>query len=176
MTMQADLPGVLANAIANAAMTGPLDRAWIAAHIPHSGAMCLLDSVEAWDDTRIRCTATSHRDPRNPLRSRGRLAAVCGVEYAAQAMAVHGALLGALDGALDGSTGSVPRVGYLASVRNVEAHVERLDTLGAPLAIEAERMSGSGNTILYGFAVRCEGGVLLTGRAAVMLDASAVIR
>ena len=176
MTMQADLPDALANAIANAATTGPLDHAWIAAHIPHSGAMCLLDSVEAWDDTHIRCTATSHRDPCNPLHSRGRLAAVCGVEYAAQAMAVHGALLGALDGAQNGSTGSVPRVGYLASVRNVEAHVERLDTLAAPLTIEAERVSGSGNTILYGFTVRGEGRVLLTGRAAVMLDASAVIR
>ncbi|WP_206685552.1 hypothetical protein, partial [Escherichia coli] len=34
---------------------------------------------------RIRCTATSHRDPRNPLRSHGRLASVCGIEYAAQA-------------------------------------------------------------------------------------------
>jgi len=176
MTMQADLPSVLAHAIANAATTVPLDHAWIAAHIPHSGAMCLLDAVQAWDDTRIRCTATSHRDVRNPLRSRGRLAAICGVEYAAQAMAVHGALLGALDGVQDGSATSVPRVGYLASVRNVEAHVERLDTLDAPLAVEAERVSASGNTILYGFTVRCDGRVLLTGRAAVMLDASAVIR
>ncbi|MBB2926966.1 hotdog family protein [Paraburkholderia silvatlantica] len=175
MTTQADLPDTLADVIANAAPTAPaapLERAWIAARIPHSGAMCLLDGVQAWDETRIRCTATSHCDPHNPLRSRGRLAAVCGVEYAAQAMAVHGALLGAMEGAAAGR----PRAGFLASVRNVVAHVERLDTLAAPLAIEAERMSGSGNTILYGFTVRGEGRVLLTGRAAVMLDASAVIR
>ncbi|WP_395063511.1 hotdog family protein [Paraburkholderia silvatlantica] len=172
MTTQATLPATLADVIANAAPAAPLDRAWIAARIPHSGAMCLLDGVQAWDETRICCVATSHRDPHNPLRSRGRLAAVCGVEYAAQAMAVHGALLGALDGA----AAHRPRVGFLASVRNVVAHIERLDTLAAPLAIEAERMSGSGNTILYGFTVRGEGRVLLTGRAAVMLDASAVIR
>ncbi len=172
MTMQAVLPGVLSDVIANAATPGPLDHAWIAARIPHSGAMCLLDAVQAWDESRICCVATCHRDPHNPLRSRGRLAAVCGVEYAAQAMAVHGALLGAMDGAAAGR----PHVGFLASVRNVVAHVERLDTLATPLAIEAERMSGSGNTILYGFTVRGEGRVLLTGRAAVMLDASAVIR
>ncbi|MCP3712540.1 hotdog family protein [Paraburkholderia sp. CNPSo 3274] len=172
MTTQAALPGTLADVIANAATTVQLDHAWIAARIPHSGAMCLLDAVQAWDETRIRCVATSHRDPHNPLRSRGRLAALCGVEYAAQAMAVHGALLGALDSAAAGR----PRVGFLASVRNVVAHIERLDTLAAPLAIEAERVSGSGNTILYGFTVRGEGRVLLTGRAAVMLDASAVIR
>ncbi|WP_246089266.1 hotdog family protein [Paraburkholderia guartelaensis] len=172
MTTQATLPGTLADVIENAATIAPLDRAWIAARIPHSGTMCLLDAVQSWDETHIRCIATSHRDPHNPLRSRGRLAAVCGVEYAAQAMAVHGALLGALDGAEAGR----PRVGFLASVRTVVAHIERLDTLAAPLAIEAERVSGSGNTILYGFTVRGEGRVLLTGRAAVMLDASAVIR
>jgi predicted hotdog family 3-hydroxylacyl-ACP dehydratase len=178
MTIEAGLPGALESVLGSATsaasaapLHAPLDRAWIAAHIPHSGAMCLLDTVEAWDDTHVRCTATSHRDAGNPLRSHGRLAAVCGVEYAAQAMAVHGALLGALDGAHDG-----PPVGYLASVRNVEAHVERLDTLDGALAIEAERVSGGGNTILYGFTVRSNERVLLTGRAAVLLDASAVIR
>jgi predicted hotdog family 3-hydroxylacyl-ACP dehydratase len=152
-----------------AAAGAALDRTWIAAHIPHSGAMCLLDAVEAWDDARIRCTATSHRDTGNPLRSNGRLASVCGIEYAAQAMAVHGALLATQAGNVPGR----PRVGYLASVRNVDAFVERLDTLDAPLVVEAERQSGGDNTILYGFTVRCGERVLLTGRAAVMLDASA---
>jgi predicted hotdog family 3-hydroxylacyl-ACP dehydratase len=179
MTIEAGLPGALERVLGHATsaqspcrLRAPLGREWIAAHIPHSGAMCLLDTVEAWDETHVRCTATSHRDAGNPLRSHGRLAAVCGVEYAAQAMAVHGALLGVIDG----PRGARPRVGYLASVRNVEAHVERLDTLDAALAIEAERVSGGGNTVLYGFTVRCNERVLLTGRAAVLLDASAVIR
>lgn len=153
----------------------PLGRAWIAAHIPHSGAMCLLDTVDAWDGTHIRCTATSHRDARNPLRSQGRLASVCGIEYAAQAMAVHGALAGAREGATDPATYGKPRVGYLASVRNVEARVARLDTFEAPLSVEAERMGGDGNTVLYGFTVRCGDEVLLSGRAAVMLDASGAL-
>ncbi|CAB3800796.1 hypothetical protein LMG28688_05248 [Paraburkholderia caffeinitolerans] len=147
----------------------PLDRAWIAAHIPHSGAMCLLDSVDAWDDTHIRCTATSHRDAHNPLRSQGRLASVCGIEYAAQAMAVHGALAGMQD-----ST-TRPRVGFLASVRGVEARVARLDTFDAPLTVEAERLGGDGNNVLYGFTIRCGDAVLLDGRAAVMLDASGAL-
>jgi len=148
-------------------VTPPLGRDWIASHIPHDGAMCLLDEVVAWDTERIRCTATSHRDARHPLRSGGRLAAVCGIEYAAQAMAVHGAVLAA--------AGSRPRVGFLASVRGVEAHVARLDDLPGPLTIDAERMSGADNTILYGFALRCGERLLLTGRAAVMLDASASV-
>ncbi|WP_043203583.1 hotdog family protein [Paraburkholderia acidipaludis] len=154
-------------------LAAPLDRNWIAAHIPHAGAMCLLDSVDAWDESRIRCTATSHRDTHNPLRSHGRLASVCGIEYAAQAMAVHGALATGANAATDDAAPPRPRVGYLASVRGVEAHVARLDTFAAPLTVEAERLSGDGNTILYGFTVRCGEALLLSGRAAVMLDASA---
>jgi predicted hotdog family 3-hydroxylacyl-ACP dehydratase len=146
----------------------PLTRAWIAARIPHSGAMCLLDEVIAWDDTSIRCTATSHRDPHNPLRAHGRLGAVCGIEYAAQAMAVHGAVLSGADGR--------PRTGFLASVRGVQAHVARLDTLDAALTIEAQRVSGDSNNILYRFDIQCGQRVLLTGRAVVMLDASGVER
>jgi len=143
----------------------PLDRSWIAARIPHSGTMCLLDAVLAWDDTHIRCTATSHRDPANPLRSHAQLAAVCGIEYAAQAMAVHGALRDAGQ--------ARPRAGFLASVRSVEAHVARLDTIEAPLTVEAERIGGDGNNVLYSFTVRDGERILLTGRAAVVLDAAA---
>ncbi|MFP3503030.1 hotdog family protein [Burkholderia sp. SIMBA_062] len=147
-----------------------LDRAWIAAHIPHDGAMCVLDQVEAWDAARIRCSATSHCDPHNPLRSRGRLASVCGIEYAAQAMAVHGALLNTQQEQMEHAR---PRAGYLASVRNVDAFVDRLDTFALPLIVDAERIGGDDHSVLYGFALRCGDRVLLSGRAAVMLDASA---
>ncbi|CAJ0796649.1 hypothetical protein LMG7141_03268 [Ralstonia condita] len=146
--------------------TPPLDRSWIAERIPHSGAMCLLDTVLGWDASRIHCTATSHRDPTNPLRSNGQLAAVCGIEYAAQAMAVHGALCDAAQ--------ARPRAGFLASVRNVEAFVSRLDTVEGALDIEAERIGGDGNNVLYRFTVRNGAGMLLTGRATVVLDAAAV--
>ncbi|SAK92741.1 3-hydroxylacyl-ACP dehydratase [Caballeronia temeraria] len=141
-----------------------VDRAWIAAHIPHSGSMCLLDGVVAWDAARIRCTATSHVSPDNPLRSKGRLAPVCGIEYAAQAMAAHGALVA--------SNEAKPRVGMLTSVRGVQTYIDRLDTLDGPLDIEAERMGGDDNTVLYRFAVHCAGRLLLSGRAAVILDAA----
>jgi predicted hotdog family 3-hydroxylacyl-ACP dehydratase len=141
-----------------------LDRDWIAARIPHSGSMCLLDGVVAWDAQHIRCTATSHLASDNPLRSKGRLASVCGIEYAAQAMATHGALVG--------GAGERPRVGMLTSVRGVQTHVDRLDTLDGPLDIDAERMGGDDNTVLYRFAVHCQGRLLLCGRAAVILDAA----
>lgn len=140
-----------------------LDHAWLLAHLPHQGSMCLLDAVTEWDAQHIRCTASSHRHADNPLRTHDRLGAACGIEYAAQAMAAHGALLAAADGA--------PRAGYLASVRGVDLHVARLDDLATDLEVEAERLSGDGNTILYGFRVSAAGRELLSGRAAVVLDA-----
>ena len=79
--------------------------------------MCLLDSVVCWNSHSITCLATSHRDANNPLARDGRLDAICGIEYAAQAMAVHFGL----------SAGRRPLSGYLASVRDVICHVDRLD-------------------------------------------------
>ena len=141
-----------------------LDHAWLLAHLPHQGSMCLLDAVTEWDAQHIRCTASSHRHINNPLRAHDRLGAACGIEYAAQAMAAHGAQLAAIH--------SAPRAGYLASVRGVELHVARLDDIAADLDIEAERLSGDDTTILYGFRVSAAGRELLSGRATVVLDAA----
>ena len=60
--------------------------------IPHAGAMCLLDEVVEWDATRLHARSATHRQLDNPLRADGMLHAVNLCEYAAQAMAVHGAL------------------------------------------------------------------------------------
>src|SRR5579864_9625666 len=112
----------------------PLDRHWIEQHIPHEGRVCLLDEVLSWDARHIRCRSATHRTADNPLRAHGRLGAACGIEYAAQAMAVHGALVAAsaplastVSRSVRSSLGAA--VGYLASVRNVALHVARLDDL-----------------------------------------------
>lgn len=143
-----------------------LDRNGIAARIPHQGAMCLLDAVLEWSDAVIVCRAVSHVDPANPLRSEGRLGAAAGIEYAAQAMAVHGALIA--------GDAAPPRQGYLTSVRSVFLHVARLDDLPDALDVRAERLSGDGNHILYQFSLAHAGRCLLEGRAAVVLDAEAL--
>ena len=141
-----------------------LDRNWLLGHIPHQGSMCLLDGIVDWDAQHIRCTASSHRAADNPLRAHGRLGAAGGIEYAAQAMAAHGGLLATTD--------AQPRAGYLVSVRGVDLKVARLDNITGNLQVEAERMSGDDNTILYGFSVSAGERVLLHGRAIVVLDAA----
>lgn len=142
----------------------PLDHAAIAARIPHAGRMCLLHEAIAWDADSIDCRAVSHRDPTNPLRANGRLAAVHGIEYAAQAMALHGALLGG-----DGAPASRP--GYIGAVRAVELHAARLDDVREDLDIRAERLAGDADHVLYAFAVRAGGRRLAEGRVSVALGA-----
>ena len=125
--------------------------------------MCLLDEVLDWNAQHIRCRTATHRAPDNPLRSHGRLSIACGIEYAAQAMALHGALAG---GAADGAV-----VGLLASVRDVRLRVLRLDDIESDLICEVTHLAGDSRTALYEFALRDRDRNLLSGRASVILDA-----
>jgi len=123
--------------------------------------MCLLDEVLGWDAVRITCRATSHRLTDNPLRAHGRLGAACGVEYAAQAMAVHGAIMAH-------AAGTTARAGLLTSVRNLVLRVSRLDDLDADLIASAERLAGDEGSTLYEFTVASGGRELLSGRAGIV--------
>ena len=71
----------------------PLTKEELSAFLPHTGAMRLIDLVDSWNATTIRCRTRSHRDVANPLRQGGRLDAVPGTEYAAQALGLHGGSL-----------------------------------------------------------------------------------
>ena len=141
----------------------PLKREWIEAHIPHQGRMCLLDEVLHWDAQRIRCASGGHRALDHPLRAHGRLGVICGIEYAAQAMALHGALIA-------DAAAAKPRGGLLASVRGVRMHVARLDDVETDLYCDALRMAGDRVTAVYEFELHASGKRLLSGRATVVLD------
>jgi predicted hotdog family 3-hydroxylacyl-ACP dehydratase len=148
-----------------------LDRTWIEENIPHHGRMCLLDEVIAWDAQHIRCRSGTHRLPNHPLRSQGRLGIACGIEYAAQAMAVHGALARGALAAGGGAKDSPSEVGFLAGLRDVRLHVLRLDDVEADLICEAALVAGDHGSALYEFAVTSEARRLLSGRATVVFDA-----
>jgi len=143
-------------------MSTPIGRAAIAKLIPHGGAMCLLDQVRSWDSTTIVCMASSHRDIDHPLAHDGRLDALCGIEYAAQAMAVHGGLLA--------TNGKRPAAGYLASVRDVICHTERFDQLPDDLEVTATKLAADATGAVYRFILRCGAVTILEGRAAVVID------
>jgi predicted hotdog family 3-hydroxylacyl-ACP dehydratase len=142
------------------------DKSAIAKVIPHTGSMCLLDGVLECDAQRIRCISSSHRDTTNPMRSGDALLALCGIEYAAQAMAVHGAW--------DAKFDSKPRAGYLAALRDVSCDTMRLDTLSDDLIIDAEKVMGDEARVIYQFSIHAGTNKIMSGRATVVLDADKV--
>jgi predicted hotdog family 3-hydroxylacyl-ACP dehydratase len=145
-----------------------LNRQQIACRIPHRGTMVLIDEVVHWDERTVLARTESHLRADNPLRDELGLHIACGIEYAAQAMALHGALQGARCG--DDQPGP-PRVGLLASLREVCFLACRLDEDSTPLIIRAGLLSGEARLAMYEFEVRSSARVLLTGRATVVLDA-----
>lgn len=83
--------------------------------------MLLIDAVEDWNADQIACWGVDAMDRAHPLRRSEGLPASAAVEYAAQAMALHAALLGQyLHQRLDASDSSnaQPR-GMLVVISNV---------------------------------------------------------
>jgi predicted hotdog family 3-hydroxylacyl-ACP dehydratase len=140
----------------------PISRTEILAMIPHGESICLLDEVQDWDADWLRCRSQRFLAADNPLRrADGSLGAACGIEIAAQAMAVHGRLTAPQQ--------SAPVPGFLVSVRDVHLAHPWLAT--GPLLIEARRLMGDGRGASYSFTLTAMGTDLLRGRATVMFGA-----
>jgi predicted hotdog family 3-hydroxylacyl-ACP dehydratase len=138
-----------------------IDRDTIARLVPHAGSMCLLDEVRHWSPTAVACIGAAP-GPHHPLARNGRLSAVVLAEYAAQATAVHGALL-------EGGSGA--RAGMLAALVDVELSGSHGSEDGE-LLVEADLLSRSRDGCLYAFAVRNSAATLVTGRLMIALAAS----
>ena len=97
--------------------------------VPHTGAMCLLDAVTAWDATHIDCSSAAP-GPAHPLAREGAVPAIAACEYAAQAVAVHGALLDGVQGARDGMLAKLTDVELCLPFFPAEAVNVRAELLG----------------------------------------------
>lgn len=141
-----------------------LDKSRVRALIPHAGSMCLLDSVVEWTAEQIRCETLTHREAANPLRRHGQIAALHLVEYGAQAMAVHGALL---------AQGG-PQAGMLGVLRDIKLHAARIDDISDALVVAAERRLARSDGLIYDFVVTLRDfptRTLCEGRISVVLHA-----
>lgn len=137
----------------------------IASLIPHAGSMCLLNGVDHYDECHIVCRTHSHRDAHNPLRYAEQLSVQAGIEYAAQAIAVHGGLL-----ARQHDVHASPRQGVIAVLIDVRWQVERLDNLTADLIVSAERLAELPQGLHYHFALHSAHQTLLEGEMMIALQ------
>lgn len=127
--------------------------------IPHRGAMSLIERIGHWDQNAIRCHADNHRDPRHPLRAHGRLAMICAIEYAAQAMAIHGALRH--------QRARRPKAGFITALRGVNLAPGCLSDVTQTLDIHTTYIAGDEQSCMYEYSVAAADDTLLTGRATV---------
>jgi predicted hotdog family 3-hydroxylacyl-ACP dehydratase len=137
-----------------------LTQSQIAACIPHAGSMCLLHEVRSWDAQQIQAIATSHRLADNPLRNSQGLGIATGIEYAAQAMAVHGSLV---------SMSGAARPGRLASTRSVYGRIRWLNLVDGELCIVARKIMGDHAGMVYDFEISSQQQILLSGRASIAM-------
>jgi predicted hotdog family 3-hydroxylacyl-ACP dehydratase len=132
----------------------------VAALIPHSGTMCLLERIEHWDESSVTVATTTHRNPANPLAGRSGLRAIHLCEYGAQAMAVHGGLAAS-------ARGERTQPGMLVSLRDVTLGCDFVQGLDGELLVEAHRLHDNGSAWQYEFRVTHAGRLLAHGRATV---------
>ncbi|MEH2410711.1 hypothetical protein [Nostoc sp.] len=156
-------------------MKTSLTKSEIAARIPHGGPMCLLERVVRWDNEKIQCEAINHHADDHPLMQGGILETLAAIEYAAQAMAMHGALIAEANTDANANAASFgqPKVGYLVSVRDVTCYVASLESADTPLVIIASRLLGDATQMMYAFQVHAGTSLCAEGRAAVFIDANA---
>lgn len=132
-------------------------RAQIERLVPHAGAMCLLDAVTAWDSSHIACSGAGPA-AQHPLAREGRVPAIAACEYAAQAVAVHGALL---DGVQDA------RDGMLAKLTDVELRMSFFPLDAADVTVRAELLGRLATGCLYAFDVASHDQAVASGRLIV---------
>ncbi len=143
--------------------------------LPHSGNMSLLNEIIQFDKQSLTALAISHLDASNPLWQHGRINTVNGIEYAAQAMAVHGSLLinrelsEKLSENLSEQSSKTPLTGYIATVRNIIIKVPQLPAEKTPLRIEVVQLMSNEDGFTYQFHISCEQQSLISGRITVFL-------
>ncbi len=133
--------------------------------LPHSGAMCLLDRVVAWDEQRICCSTASHLSGANPLRHDGVLPGLCALEYAAQALALHG-VLNRQQRAVSGQYEQA----YVVSSKQLVFTADNLADVGESLTIKAELTVWHEASAIYAVSVSAGERSLLQGDLTVMLS------
>ena len=140
-----------------------LTRQELAKFLPHGHNMCLLSSVEHWNNTSIVCMTSTHRDQDNPLRRHGALEILSGMEYAAQAMGIH-------VGLTQNISEHNASVGYLGAIRDVQVCCQTFHQFVEDLRIEAQLLLDQPMSFIYTFSLTAHEDTLLHGRASIFIQ------
>jgi predicted hotdog family 3-hydroxylacyl-ACP dehydratase len=130
--------------------------------------MQLIDSVAWFDEETLLAMTKSHLNPDNPLRRRdGSLPITIGIEIAAQATAIHGALI--LNPAQ-----RTPRPGMLVLGKHLEWSRNHLDDIQESLIIKVVRQNHQTSGAIYDFSLATQNSpAFMKGRLGVFFEGTA---
>ncbi len=140
-----------------------LTKLELAKFLPHGHNMCLLSSVEDWDEISIVCFTSTHRDQDNPLRRHGTLEMLSGLEYAAQTMGVH-------VGLTQNISEHNASIGYLGAIRDIQVYCSTFQQIPEDLIIEAKLILEQPMSFIYTFSIKVLENILLQGRASIFIQ------
>ncbi|MEE4331784.1 MAG: hypothetical protein V2J10_13025 [Wenzhouxiangella sp.] len=127
--------------------------------VPHAGRMVLLADILACTEESIACRAVIDPKDHHPLAVDGVVPASALVEYAGQAMAVHGGLRA--------EPGAPPRPGRLVALRQLDLAI---DAIATPLevTVRAQCLGGDESGQIYRFQIHHGERELASGQATIM--------
>lgn len=141
-----------------------MNKSEIVSLLPHGEQMVLIDEVLSWDEDSIVCQTRTHQRNDNPLLEKGRLPTTACLEYGAQAMALHEAILLNQEGANEPEE---PLSGVVSALKNVKLSSRDMREVKEALIITAKRMMASSKGAIYRFEVKDGLSVLASGRITV---------
>lgn len=142
----------------------PANKQEVASCLPHKGPMVLLENVLHCTEEGLECETRTHLQVEHPLSIEGQLSIFVGVEYAAQAMALHKSLNAVGDGKV--------RSGFVAVTSNVTPYLDFLNQASGALNVVVNMLDSSGGGSLYEFRITHSQEKLpvLEGKLLVMLS------
>lgn len=145
-----------------------MQRQEIAALMPHQGDMMLLDRLVSRTPDEIVCLGWTPGDDAHPLREmdedgRARIPASAALEYAAQAIALHGVLKGRGENV-------APKSAFIAGLQDMRWRAAPLAAADWPIEMRARTLGGLGEAgAKYEVVVTdASGEEILRGEALVM--------
>ncbi len=145
-------------------MLNTIDMQRLYDRLPHSGSMRLVSKVVEWDRDSVRCRASSHQQSDNPLRVNNLLSAICALEYAAQAFALHGLLVADEFGETAPDNSRI----FVALVNELNLHAERLDERRGELTIDGQVIFRQPGSTVYRFEVHDTARLLVNGQVGLI--------
>lgn len=132
--------------------------------LPHSDDMCLIQNIIDWSESTICCSTTAHLDADNILAIDSRLPAWSGIEYIAQALALHGVLLKGAEEQL------VIQKAFVATIQTAEIFTDDISQYPGALTIQATIIFSQENSAVFDCSLEYDGEELLSCECGVIFQ------